>query len=130
MPTPLVCVADDDQLIHFTFKKLITGASWPVEVLPFYDGEQLLKYLSDNADNIDALPVVILLDLNMPFVDGWEFLDRYKGIKTKLKRTADIYVIASHPTEKDLAAANADPDVKACIMKPVTRAKIEAIFKT
>ena len=129
MPTPLVCVADDDQLIHFTFKKLITGAVWPVEVLPFYDGEQLLKYLAANAGNADALPGVIILDINMPFVDGWEFLEHYKTIKAGMKRIADIYIIASHTTEKDLSAAKANPDVKACIMKPVTKEKIDAIFK-
>jgi two-component system, chemotaxis family, chemotaxis protein CheY len=128
MATTLVCVADDDQLVQFTFKKLISYSTWPCEVIPLYDGEQLCKYLLKNASKKDALPDVILLDLNMPFMNGWEFFESYKQIKPSLKKVPVIYVITSTTTEQELANAKSNPNVKSCILKPVTKDKIEALF--
>jgi two-component system, chemotaxis family, chemotaxis protein CheY len=129
MATPkMVCIVDDDAMVHFTIKKMLQATIKPEEIIIFSDGEAIYEYLVNNAENGEALPDVMFLDLNMPFMDGWEFLNHYAILKPKLAKDIVIYVLSSSVSDLDILTAKTNPHVKDYIHKPITKSKIEEMF--
>ena len=71
----LTYLIDDDEIYIFTAKKLINKTDFSEEVKFFYNGKEALEAIKSKLYNEEELPEVILLDLNMPIMDGWQFLD-------------------------------------------------------
>jgi CheY-like chemotaxis protein len=123
-----VCIVDDDMMVQFTIKKMIQAIIAPENIMSFTDGEAIYEYLLKNADKAEALPDVMFLDLNMPYMDGWEFLNNYAALKPKLAKDFTIYVLSSSVADMDVQAAKANEYVKDYIHKPISRARIEEIL--
>lgn len=87
------------------------------------DGREVLKSLRLNVE----LPDIILLDLSMPKLSGWEFLKKlntfYKGLKTKV----DVYVLTSSVDEDDRKFSLSFPFVKGFYSKPMTILQLKAL---
>jgi len=89
-----------------------------------------LNFLKSNQENADSLPDYIFLDINMPLVDGWMFLEDYASLKSKLSKTILIYMISSSIDPRDMTRAKQNPEIKQYVIKPVTREKfIELLSK-
>lgn len=73
------------------------------------------------------LPELILLDLNMPIMDGWEFLDAFIQIPCKQKIT--LYIITSSIDDEDIKKAKTYSNVSNYILKPVTIDGLKAILE-
>ena len=125
----VICIVDDDYIVHFTIKKIIQATIGAEEIMIFEDGEHILEYLTKNQNKAKALPDIIFLDLNMPYMDGWEFMERYADLKPHLAKDINIYILSSSIAESDILAAKANPNVKGYIQKPITKSDIERILK-
>ncbi|HTR31701.1 MAG TPA: hypothetical protein VMH27_20655, partial [Puia sp.] len=77
----------------------------------------------------DALPEFIFLDLNMPVLDGWGFLEAYSAIWDKLDKNISLYILSSTISSDDIARALAYPVTKGFLIKPLDKAKMEAILQ-
>ncbi len=133
MRNETICVVDDDLVYQFTAKKILAKLKNVKDVLFFSDGEQALNYLRDNLDFKEKLPGIIFLDINMPYMDGWTFLNIFKQIKSKLSKTATIYMVSSSPEKSDIERARKIEEVTDYIVKPITKEvfkeKINSYFK-
>ena len=65
-------------------------------------------------------PDVVLLDVNMPFMDGWQFLDAFHTKKANLSKKIDIYMISSSADDRDQTRAKSYGDVTDYLEKPIT----------
>lgn len=123
-------IIDDDPMASFYIKRLAELGDL-ANIITIYDKAQwAIDYLLHHKKTIEHLPDVILLDIYMPELDGWGFLQAYDKIKEQLIKQIDIYIISSsnHPT--DISRAKAFPEVKAYLEKPVTKEKLmEVLFK-
>ncbi len=120
MKAEVICIVDDDQIFQLTATKILERLDAAKKVIAFSDGEQAYEFLSGNASNKDILPDIIFLDINMPFMDGWQFLDEYTKIKPVLTKQIIIYVVSSSISEYDIERARNISDVKDYFVKPVT----------
>jgi two-component system, chemotaxis family, chemotaxis protein CheY len=128
--SPIIALVDDDKIFQFTASKTIIGTNLTDRILQFENGEDALVYLKNNLDNTDTLPDYIFLDINMPFVDGWMFLDDYKELKSKLAKPMTIYMVSSSIDPRDINRARNHSEVSDYVIKPVTRERfIELINK-
>jgi len=94
-----IILADDDKDDHFLFQKALNDLDFPTHMHPIYDGEKLMRYLSDN---LKEPPDIIFLDLNMPRKNGSECLTEIKG-NVKLKHVPIvIYSTSFHEDILDL----------------------------
>lgn len=113
-------VVDDDEVYVMGIKRLIKRANLTEEVLFFENGKLAIDVLEENKDNSDGLPNVILLDINMPVMDGWEFLESYKNIRPQIQKKIYIYMISSSINPRDIDRAKSFEDVTEYLEKPVT----------
>ncbi|WDF76664.1 response regulator [Mucilaginibacter sp. KACC 22773] len=122
-----VCLIDDDQVYTFGFKKLINLRGLNSRVINFCDGSQAITWLT-NPHNSDNLPDVIFLDINMPNMDGWDFLREFAEIKSQLGKKITIYMLSSSINLNDIYRAKKIADVADYIFKPINEYQLRAII--
>lgn len=119
-PIDSLCVIDDDVIYQFAVKLNIKQLDLANRVLTFSNGELARDYFNENLANPDALPEVILLDINMPVMDGWDFLDWYKTIKNQLAKKSSIFMVSSSIDWRDIEKAKSYEEVSDYLSKPLT----------
>jgi two-component system chemotaxis response regulator CheY len=126
---PRIALIDDDEIFQFITTRLIERANLAKELKQFYNGDTALHYLNDHAENEEDLPDIILLDINMPVIDGWMFLDAFKTLENKLKKIITIYMVSSSIAPEDISRAKANPLVKDYLVKPVSMETLHDVLK-
>ena len=90
---PIIGIIDDDTIYHFILTSIINKNKLAESILSFLDGEKAIQYLTENKMNNEKIPDVLFLDVNMPIMDGWMFIEEYARIKTDItKKKPCIYV--------------------------------------
>lgn len=120
----VICIIDDDPIYQFLINKIIGNSKANHEVLFFKNGKEALDYFTLDPDK--NLPEIILLDLEMPVMDGWDFLREIDKFHTE--NTA-IYIVSSSVSDEDKEKAKAFPKIKGHFSKPINSNKIEEITK-
>jgi CheY-like chemotaxis protein len=123
----IACIIDDDPIYVFCTKRIMDLADFCESFLIFHNGKEALDRLSAIIKNDDRLPEVILLDLNMPVMDGWEFLDEFTKIPVAKKVT--IYIVTSSIDPADVQKAKQYENVNNYVVKPVTVEMLKDILE-
>ncbi len=118
-------IVDDDEVYKMGIKRLIKRADFINEVQFFENGKLAIDALLANKSDAGMLPNVILLDINMPIMDGWEFLEIFNTIKQQLAKSIIIYMVSSSINPKDIEKAKNYEDVTEYLEKPVTLDEIQ-----
>jgi CheY-like chemotaxis protein len=122
-----VFIIDDDPIHQRIAQIMITRHNLFDEYFSYTEAQDALDFLQKNIDNTELLPGVILLDLNMPVVDGWDFLEAFEVLKLQLKSVISIYIVSSSVDENDLIRSKQYASVKGFISKPLTPDIIRSI---
>src|SRR5690242_9260418 len=118
---PVIALVDDDSIFRMIASRTIKGADITEEILQFANGSEALKYLEKNFDQIELLPDVLFLDINMPQVDGWMFLDDFEKIKNRLSKSIKIFMVSSSIDPADINRAKQHKLVNDYVVKPVSK---------
>jgi two-component system, chemotaxis family, chemotaxis protein CheY len=120
---PIIALIDDDKIFQLTASKTIRATSITDQILQFENGEEALKFLRNNLKDSSVLPDFIFLDINMPLIDGWMFLEDYDELKGELSKPIVIYMVSSSIDPRDISRAKGNSNVTDYVIKPVTREK-------
>lgn len=115
-----VFIIDDDPIHQRIAQIMIAKHELFDEYSSYTDAELALEYLRDNVKNTTALPDVILLDLNMPVVDGWDFLEAFEKFQAGISKSIRIFIVTSSVDEKDKLRSQTFSFVKGFISKPLS----------
>jgi CheY-like chemotaxis protein len=120
-----ILLVDDDEINNFISIKLIKKALSDANITACLNGRFAIDELTriQKADP-GALPDFILLDINMPIMNGWEFLDEYKRLNIDPTGKSKIYIISSSVFSNDISKARSYPLVKNFVSKPLSVEKI------
>lgn len=124
-----VALVDDDKIFQLTTSRTMQIAGLAENILQFDNGEDALLFLKEHAHQPDALPDVLFLDINMPMVDGWMFLEDYAVIKDSLRKPIWIYMVSSSIDPRDVSRAHRNENIVDYIQKPVSREKLAEIMQ-
>ncbi|MBL7682756.1 MAG: response regulator [Flavipsychrobacter sp.] len=122
----IACLVDDDPVYIFATKKVMTMANFCNSFLVFNNGREALDSLIAIMQSGAKMPDVILLDVNMPVMDGWQFLDEF--IKVKPLQKTIIYIVTSSIDPEDIQRAKSYSEVSDYIVKPVTEKTLHNIL--
>lgn len=122
----LAYIIDDDDILVMVVKLLMQRNPLYGDSQEFYNGEPAIEHLQKAISTNAALPDVILLDLNMPLMDGWQFLEVF--VKLPFHKEIPVFIVTSSIDPADIAKAEKYKEVKGYIMKPVTQDKLNHII--
>lgn len=125
-----ICLIDDDEIYQFVMRKIVEGleANLVKKVLSFGDGEAAIEFITNNISNYSQLPNIILLDINMPIMDGWQFMDEYVRLKPRIGKKILIYMVSSSKNEEDIEHAKRISEISDYLVKPVTHEELKLII--
>lgn len=122
MKTKTVLLIDDDNIQHYITKVTLKKVDPNIELISYLDASEAFEFI--NEISTDQKPDFILLDLDMPNMDGWQFLDVYKNCKNK----SDVYIVSSSIDDNDMKKSKDYQEVKQFISKPLNAEKINLIL--
>jgi CheY-like chemotaxis protein len=130
MQSKRVCVAvvDDDDTFQFITLKAIRSIASNNNVLQFLSGIDAIKFLNENASQPESLPDVLLLDINMPVLDGWMFMEEFTALKNKIQKPISIFMVSSSIDANDIARAKQDKNIADYLMKPISVDKFKELL--
>ena len=121
----IVYVVDDDEIFHFIIKKRLDQQSNHLVVTSFLCAEEALEQLSNNTPS--TLPSLIILDMNMQRMNGWDFIEAYRDLKPTLENNIPIIMCSSSIDVRDLQKVQRTPELMAYITKPLDKNKLKVI---
>ena len=122
-----VLLIDDNDIDNFINERMITTNNFSSQVTVKSSAESALQYLQENAGTETVLPQVIFLDLNMPVMDGFSFLEAYASLPESVKKSCKIVVLSSSISPEDINRASTNPYVIKYINKPLNEKYLEAL---
>lgn len=112
---------DDNSLEHLIVQRMLDKNHWFNGAQHFDDGRKVIELLRENRLEPKKLPDVILLDIQMPNYNGWDFLEEFREFARQLLKCPDIYVLSSSVDAMDIAKAEKSPFVKGFFSKPLAK---------
>jgi len=114
-----VCLIDDDPVFIFAIKRIFKLSDVCKNFTVYNNGEEAIEGLTHTIASGKHIPELILLDINMPIMDGWQFLDEFTTMTVSKKIT--LYLVSSSIDPVDFKKAKEYELITDFIIKPVTR---------
>ena len=128
-----VLVIEDDGITTYLNKMVLESASFCDNIVEATEGEVALSYFENIQKGdipMDNLPEVILLDLNMPVMDGWEFFETFVQKFPEFAKKTNIFILSSSIDPIDIERAQKDPNIAAFLSKPLNEEEHFNIIKS
>ncbi len=123
-----ILLVDDDESTNFINSVFIKKLDIDVDVYKALNGAEALEILEESIGDPDFFPCLITLDINMPVMNGWTFLERYKKVSPSIKNNCVIVMTTVSEDEKDLIRATNNEDVKEYFQKPMSDEKFSTLL--
>ena len=119
MKNKKIWVIDDDPIYQIIVKKIIEKSEMFTEIYSFKNGKDAIDNLYKSSENSESVPDIILLDINMPIMDGWEFMEELGLIKTKFNNEIVVYIVSSSIAIEDKNKSKSYENILGYLSKPI-----------
>jgi CheY-like chemotaxis protein len=118
-------IIDDDTIGVFLTERLLKREAFSADIVAFSSAAEALAFLRQAVP--DEWPRVIFLDLNMPVMDGWEFLAALQPLEAQLRERCRIYILTSSLAQSDTSRVDEFGLVAGLIHKPIDSVQIQTV---
>lgn len=119
MSLKTIWVVDDDPIYQIIVNKIIKKSELFLSVSSFKNGKEAIDALKKSLEKEEILPSIILLDINMPIMDGWEFMEEMVVLKSQIIKPIQIYIVSSSIALEDKNKAKNYSEIIAYLSKPI-----------
>jgi len=120
-------VIDDDDINIFIIKKIVEKTGFDIDMVARNNGQQAIDYINETIAQNNPLPQLVLIDINMPVMNGWEFIEAYEMLNIEQK--VDMYILSSSVYENDIEKTKSYKAVKGFISKPLSMERLTELVK-
>ncbi|HWW40672.1 MULTISPECIES: response regulator [Pedobacter] len=120
-------VIDDDDINIFIIKKIVEKTGFAVNMVSKSNGQLAIDYLVQVLKDDEPFPQLMLIDINMPVLNGWEFIEAYE--RMDVSKRSDLYMLSSSVYENDIEKAKTYKIVKGFISKPLSIDRLIELLK-
>ena len=120
MTKKTIWVVDDDAIYQIIVNKIIQRSEIFSTISSFKNGKDAIDGLNNSLEKNELLPDIILLDINMPIMDGWEFMKEMGLLKSQISQQIIIYIVSSSIAVEDKNKSKKYPDILGYLSKPIT----------
>ena len=124
-----ICVIDDDPIYQFLMNKIVLLTKIDIDVISFSNGKEAIDDFQTSLSNNKKLPNIILLDIEMPHMDGWDFMNHIEVLmKEHSLSDIKIYIVSSSISHEDVEKAESNKNVLGYYSKPIKSEDITEII--
>ncbi len=116
-----ILLVEDDPIAIIVCDRIIKLNNFTDNLITKENGKEALKYIQSLLQENKPLPEVILLDINMPIMNGWDFLNEYETLLNKIESPPLIFILSSTADPNDFSKATLYSFVKDFIPKPFNK---------
>ncbi len=116
----ILCIVDDDDIYKYSIKRTLKNKELTKKILTFSNGEEAIDFMIKNLNENENLPDIIFLDINMPIMDGFQFMEEYVKIKPRVGKVILIYMVSSSIDTNDIKRAKNISEVSDYLVKPIS----------
>jgi len=125
-----VMIIDDNNIDLYVTSRMMTKNSFGENILEYSYAQEALQYLIDHENDFQRLPEVILVDIYMPMMSGFEFMEHYDKLNAEFKRRCKVYIVSSTIDQTDINRTKTDPNISGFQEKPVTKEFLQQIINS
>ena len=129
MSDKIIYIIDDDPIYQVLINKIIATSGIDYQIVSFKNGREALDSLIQAIVSNNNIPEIILLDLEMPIMDGWDFMKNVENLFTEQSGKSDIDIITSSISYEDIERAKTFPEILGYFPKPVDSTKLLEITR-
>ncbi len=126
----IVMLVDDNEIDNMINQKMLESANFADQFYVYTSGQSALDFLENLVKQDSArelLPDMILLDINMPLIDGFQFLDKYAELNTSVKPDVDVFMLTTSINPSDKERADENKLITKFLIKPLTAEQLESL---
>lgn len=118
-------VIDDDDINIFIIKKIVEKTELAINMISKANGQQAIDFIKATLTNPEEFPHLMLIDINMPIMNGWEFVEAYQMLN--VQQSVDMYILSSSVYENDIEKTKSYNSVKGFISKPLSIERLKEL---
>ena len=122
-------IIDDSELDCFIARKFIEHTDRSLKVTTYQSGKLAMEQILADADKKNMPLAVVLLDLRMPVMNGFQFVADFDKLPVDIKRKYRIHILSSSRNRNDIQRILTHSEVHSVVEKPLTREKIEVFIE-
>ena len=123
-------IIDDDPIYQTIMKKVVIKSDLFTIIQSYNNGKEAIESLKKNISSNEPFPDIILLDIEMPVLDGWGFMDEIAHLKEQINSKLNIYISSSSIAIEDRERAKNNPDILGYMCKPISLEDLKKITTT
>ena len=124
-----IFLIDDDPVYRLIAGKLLTKSEFFNTVEYFVNGQEGINALKEIIEQDGHLPGAIFLDIEMPIMSGWQFMDEFSRLPNECRDLVNVFIVTSSIADEDIKKAQQYPVIKKYISKPLTNETLSLVSK-
>jgi len=121
---------DDNAILRVIFSNMIKSfPDFPLQINLFENALDALEYFENKKENLDPSSEIIFVDINMPFMTGWEMMDKLEEFCPDFLNLLNIYIISSSTSKSDREQIQDYPFIDGYILKPIDKLKLYELIR-
>ncbi len=124
-----ILLIDDSEPTNYLNKRIVEKSGYAEKCVAVQGGQVALKYLQSKEDGKYPRPDLIFLDINMPAMNGWEFLDEYKKLSKEIQGRIIVVMLTTSLNPDDKEKAKSYNEINDFKNKPLTIKMLEEILQ-